>query len=362
MTPESSDKPTVRPPRADLEREFVEEYVRARGYDPSELPDLPERERQTLLKEASLHASAKLAETSVTFDFLNILCPVDFSDRARTAVAVAAGLAEHFKARLGIVTAVSGRERRSITIRRLEEFVTPVVARFSTRGPAPDFVVRPGDPGETILSVADECLADVIVMSMHGTGADSTPYGSTARHVMQQSPIPLLVIPPALHAMPNPDLERMLDRGSIVLAPVGFHPRARYDVRIAAGLAESMGLGLLLLHVVTPRSPHDAADAATMLRELSADIGAHVVAETMIASGDAAEEIIRVAFVRNAGAIVMGLRGDDGTRGVRPGIVAYDVMRRAGALVLALPEGRGWIAERRRERARRSALDAPLRV
>lgn len=362
MIPESSDKPPIRPPRADAEREFVEEYVRARGYDPSELPDLPERERQTLLKEASLHASAKLAETSVTFDFLNVLCPVDFSERARTAVECAARLAGHFKARLSIVTAVAGRERRSITVRRLEEFVTPLIARFSTRGPAPEFIVRRGDPGEAIVCVADECLADLIVMSTHGAGGGGRPYGSTASYVMQQSPVPLLVIPPALHATPNPEADRLLDRGSIVLAPVDFQMRARYDARIAAGLAESMALGLLLLHVVTPRSAHTAADAAAMLRELSDDIGGHVMAETLVSAGNAAEEISRVAFVRNAGAIVMGLRGDDSLRGTRPGTVAHEVMRRAAALVLALPEGRGWIAERRRERARRAAVDAPLRV
>lgn len=362
MIPESRDKLPVRGPRADLERAFVEEYVRARGYDPCELPDLPERERQTLLKQASLHASAKLAETSVTFDFLNILCPIDFSADARAAAACAGTLADRFKARLSVVTAVQGRERRSITIRRLEEFVAPVLALCGRHTPAPDFIVRHGEAAETILSVADECLADLIVISTHGAGNGRAPYGSTALHVMRHSPVPLLVIPPSLHALPHPEAGRLLGRSSLVLAPVDFDMRARYDARIAAGLAESLGLGLLLLHVVTPRSSRPAAEAATMLRDLSDEIGGHVMAETLVLCGEAVQEIARVAVVRNAGAIVMGLRGDDGTRGEKPGPIAYEVLRQAPALVLALPEGRGWIAERRRERARRAALDAPLRV
>jgi hypothetical protein len=48
--------------QARLERAFIEEFIRNRGYDPLALDELPEAERKRLLTEASVHAAAKLAE------------------------------------------------------------------------------------------------------------------------------------------------------------------------------------------------------------------------------------------------------------------------------------------------------------
>ena len=50
------------PPLGQLERALIDEFMRARGYDPLKLADLPEEERQTLRKEASVYASARLTE------------------------------------------------------------------------------------------------------------------------------------------------------------------------------------------------------------------------------------------------------------------------------------------------------------
>ena len=58
----TSDIPPLEAPLRTLERSFIEEFVRARGYDPIKLDDLPEPERHALLSEASVYASAKLAE------------------------------------------------------------------------------------------------------------------------------------------------------------------------------------------------------------------------------------------------------------------------------------------------------------
>ena len=47
---------------AHLEQAFIDEFIRMRGHDPAKLHDLPARERDQLLKQASAHASARLAE------------------------------------------------------------------------------------------------------------------------------------------------------------------------------------------------------------------------------------------------------------------------------------------------------------
>jgi hypothetical protein len=57
--PESATRPA---PLAQLEQALIDEFVRARGYDPLKLAALPEQEREQLLTQASVHASAKLAE------------------------------------------------------------------------------------------------------------------------------------------------------------------------------------------------------------------------------------------------------------------------------------------------------------
>jgi hypothetical protein len=54
-----------------LERALIEEFVRARGYDPLRLADLPEHDRLTLLKEASIYASGKLTEMESRERFLD---------------------------------------------------------------------------------------------------------------------------------------------------------------------------------------------------------------------------------------------------------------------------------------------------
>ena len=57
-----SDTRAAEAPLGQLERAFIDEFVRARGYDPHEVVNLPAAERHALLAEASVYASAKLAE------------------------------------------------------------------------------------------------------------------------------------------------------------------------------------------------------------------------------------------------------------------------------------------------------------
>lgn len=60
-----SSDPDVRPledQSARLEQAFIDEFIRLRGYDPAKLHDLPDAERDQLLKQASSHAAARLAE------------------------------------------------------------------------------------------------------------------------------------------------------------------------------------------------------------------------------------------------------------------------------------------------------------
>lgn len=45
-----------------LERALIDEHIRAGGFDPRKVNDLPAEQRDRLLKEASIYAASKLAE------------------------------------------------------------------------------------------------------------------------------------------------------------------------------------------------------------------------------------------------------------------------------------------------------------
>jgi dienelactone hydrolase len=62
MPEQPDDTPILPPPLGQLERALIDEFVRQRGYDPDRLAALPADEREALLKQASLHASSRMAE------------------------------------------------------------------------------------------------------------------------------------------------------------------------------------------------------------------------------------------------------------------------------------------------------------
>jgi hypothetical protein len=71
-----SDEAETRPleaPLGQLERALIDQFVRARGYDPNNLADLPEDERERLLADASVYASGKLMEVEARSHFLDEL-------------------------------------------------------------------------------------------------------------------------------------------------------------------------------------------------------------------------------------------------------------------------------------------------
>ena len=58
-------------PLGQLERSLIDEFIQARGYDPTALAGLPEHERETLLADASIYASGKLAEVEARSHFVD---------------------------------------------------------------------------------------------------------------------------------------------------------------------------------------------------------------------------------------------------------------------------------------------------
>src|SRR5262249_34419807 len=131
--------------------------------------------------------------------------------------------------------------------------------------------------------------------------------------------------------------------------PVDFSGEPAHQVRVARGVADRLTSALLITHVVEPtRLPFprradgprlDAerrAQAQESLGALVADNAPGDRAETLVAYGDPAEEIVRIAKDRHAGLIVMPL-SIERAQGPLVGSVTYRVLCLASSLVLALP-------------------------
>jgi hypothetical protein len=58
-------------PLGQLERSLIDDFVRARGYDPNNLVDLPDDDREKLLADACIYASMKLVEVDARSHFLD---------------------------------------------------------------------------------------------------------------------------------------------------------------------------------------------------------------------------------------------------------------------------------------------------
>ena len=60
-------------PLGRLERTFIDEFIRSRGYEPNDLSALSPDRREQVLKDASVYASGKLMEVEARSHFLDEL-------------------------------------------------------------------------------------------------------------------------------------------------------------------------------------------------------------------------------------------------------------------------------------------------
>lgn len=291
----------------------------------------------------------------------SILCPVDFSDASRGALRYGAVLAEHFGSDLVVMTAMdpllaeaaametSAAEVRTATLDALQKFFSETVER-ALKAASVAFVASVGKPDAEILRLARERDTDLIVISSHGlSGFRKMFFGSTTERVLRETTVPVLVVPGDDRGPWS--LADATSRVRRILAPVLLSPVNARQITVARGLAEALMAPVLLLHVVEPlravlprsdrylakveRERRERAEAE--LERIAGSAGAARV-EGLIAYGEPAEEIAKVARDRGVGLIVMSLQGSP-LAGPRIGSVTYRVLSAAGRPVLALPAG-----------------------
>lgn len=289
----------------------------------------------------------------------SVLCPVDFSESSRGALRYAGAIAAHFGARLTILAVNDPLLGEAVeltagpahlvedTVREIEKFFRQTFAHKPHGIADVRSEVASGKPAPEILRVSRERGCDLIVMSSHGvTGFRKLFFGSTTERVLRETTVPVLV---TSGADPGPgQLENIRLSIRRVLAPVDMTAATAHQLRIAAGVAEALDLPLLLLHVIEPvRSVAAHPRLGTVeterryraereLEHAASGLPGSIRREALIAYGEPAEEVAKVASDRDAGLIVMGLHSSP-VLGPRMGSVTYRVLCLAHRLVLALP-------------------------
>ena len=292
------------------------------------------------------------------FTYLRILCAVDFSDASRGALRYAAILAEKFQSQL-VVATIDDPLLASIDVARaspqVPDYTGNALRRLveDTLGERRsairiEYVVGIGRPAAELLKLSREPRADLIVMSTHGlTGIRKLFFGSTTERVLRESDIPVLVTDSAAHGARSwADVVADVNR---VLVPVDLEPGSEAHVQDAVRVADALGVPVLVTHVIEPsRLPFARRQDGLHIdaeRRSRADHAIEAIVrsapgdrrpEGLVAYGDPAEEIAKVARDRHAGLIVMGLRAAGSPHG-RMGSVTYRVLCVSHALVLALP-------------------------
>ena len=209
--------------------------------------------------------------------------------------------------------------------------------------------VAVGKPAAEVLRVSREQSCALVVMSTHGlTGARKLFFGSTTERVLRDQEIPVLLTPPASRGTIRFDDARAVVRRIFVPTDsAGLDAQLETARRIAA----TLDVPLLVAHVVEPlktrlasRLHHPGlhadrrAVAEDRLKEIVASLPGPSAPEALLAHGDPAEELAKIAHDRQVGLIVMPLHASP-VSGPRIGSVTYRVLCLTfDTLVLAMPQ------------------------
>lgn len=290
----------------------------------------------------------------------SILCPVDFSEGSRAALCYAVAIADHFGARLTVMTvddpvlveaaAVAGipSSFAAESESELRRFFAEVLPHEAAAANAVEFRETIGKPATEILRAAQAVSADLIVISSHGqSGVRRMFFGSTTERVLRETTTPVLITPDTRPAAAS--FSEMAGQIHRVLVPIDLTPASHRLVAVAGSIAEALAVPLIVTYVLEPifvpsgvRRVLPGADIVrraqvdSSLAGLERSVPPGVSTEYVVSTGEPAEEIVRLAQTRGANLIVMGLHSG-GSLSPSMGAVTYRVVSVTRALVLALP-------------------------
>jgi nucleotide-binding universal stress UspA family protein len=294
-----------------------------------------------------------------------ILCPTDFSELSKAALAQAGALARWYEAEITLLYVAPAAFTAAEVVYVPSPWLSPETLEkwrgdlhaFAQSSREEGIRVRidlcEGNPATEILDTARTGAFDLIVMGTHGRhGLESWVLGSVTESVLRTSPCPVLTVAPRSRLAATARFET-------ILCPVDFSPTSERTAHEAGLLAAETQAQLVLLHVIErvggPPGPvppgfdrkayrADTEDTARRRLRRLRTIGGEDSVEDAVSWGWPDREILRAARERSAGLIVMGAHGGpmDSTLF---GSTAHKVVRRASCPVLVLPARAHVLAE-----------------
>ncbi len=200
-----------------------------------------------------------------------VLCPVDFSDHSRHALAHAVQIARWFESTVTVLhvypspaapppvlfgglpgpippvepypALTSSPERtHEETLARLSDFTGA-----SATGIRLKLVARAGAPIGTILDESARLHSDLIVLGTHGhSGFEHWMLGSVTERVLRKAACPVLTVPPPVETAPGNALKIF----SRILCAVDFSEASLRGLEYALMLAKEADAEVMLMHVI----------------------------------------------------------------------------------------------------------------
>ncbi|MGE0447224.1 MAG: universal stress protein [Vicinamibacterales bacterium] len=266
-----------------------------------------------------------------------VLCAVDFSEHARSALYLAAGLTFQRGSRLVVLTvdprAGGTAAEQGQASRELADFVRRALPGVHGRREGLDLRVRAGATVDAVLAAAAEFGAELIVVGTRGRGAVGRAlFGSTAAALMERSPVPLAVVPPSHPEIVSLGEQRAVPHFGIIFVPVDLATPPVAQTAFAARFSPGSAHHLFMVHV-TPT--HDAAvEAQRQLQALTRNTPAAPERGWRILAlpGTVPDTILEIVHRERIGLVVLGRSSTE------PGKLAYELVRGSKAVIVTVPE------------------------
>lgn len=293
-----------------------------------------------------------------------ILCPIDFSEASRHALAHAVAIAKWYESQITALHVIQVarfpqppillagiqqpgpadmRERRSI-----EEELRAWLEPAHRAGVKADVLVDEGRAATHIVGHANSRQADLVVMGTHGlSGFERFMLGSVAERVLRTARCPVMTVPPTAQTTAKIPYTRLL-------CPVDFSDSSLAALRFAFSIAKEADANVTVLHVFDwPVDDEllvqrfDEPEFRRLVEEqtrarlealVTDDVRVWCKPTTEIAYGKPYREILQAAAADSADLIVIGVRGRNPVDLMLFGSTTNQVVRRASCPVLTLKQ------------------------
>ena len=280
--------------------------------------------------------------------FQNVLFATDLSANSLLAFPFAVSLARHYRGKIFLAHILPSEDYDPVqansraTLNRLEAGVEEgIVAALGGLHDVPyEILLNHGSFRSKLMSVADSCRIDLIVIGTHGwRGIKKLLKGSTAEEIACLAARPVMIVGPQVSSE---------SEFRHILCATDFSPASAHAMPFAFSLARVYDAALLCLHVNDPGGKEPPVVAEQKTREFFVEQVRRNTSERLaercsviVQFGSRTERILDTAMAHAVDLIVMGLHAK---RGIKariaahfPGSTAYDVVSKARCPVLTVP-------------------------